>query len=117
DEDSWKRILPPVEDTGCDAVELNFGCPHGMSERGMGSAVGQVLVVSEAGSDAALLDIRDGRIVINDEYQTSLPHVWAGGDCVDSKHDLTVQAVEDGKRAAASIDRALRQRISRNGGG
>ncbi|HEV2896527.1 MAG TPA: NAD-dependent dihydropyrimidine dehydrogenase subunit PreA, partial [Pseudaminobacter sp.] len=27
---------------GCDAVELNFGCPHGMSERGMGSAVGQV---------------------------------------------------------------------------
>jgi dihydropyrimidine dehydrogenase (NAD+) subunit PreA len=31
-----------VEDTGADAVELNFGCPHGMSERGMGSAVGQV---------------------------------------------------------------------------
>ncbi len=28
--------------TGCDGVELNFGCPHGMSERGMGSAVGQV---------------------------------------------------------------------------
>ena len=79
-------------------------------------AIGQVLVVSEAGSDAALLDIRDGRIVINDEYQTSLPHVWAGGDCVGSKHDLTVQAVEDGKRAAASIDRALRQRASRNGG-
>ena len=42
DEDSWKQILPPVEDTGADAVELNFGCPHGMSERGMGSAVGQV---------------------------------------------------------------------------
>lgn len=42
DEESWKRILPMVEDTGCDAVELNFGCPHGMSERGMGSAVGQV---------------------------------------------------------------------------
>jgi dihydropyrimidine dehydrogenase (NAD+) subunit PreA len=42
DEASWKYILPMVEDTGCDAVELNFGCPHGMSERGMGSAVGQV---------------------------------------------------------------------------
>jgi len=42
DEASWKRILPLVEDTGADAVELNFGCPHGMSERGMGSAVGQV---------------------------------------------------------------------------
>jgi dihydropyrimidine dehydrogenase (NAD+) subunit PreA len=42
DEASWKAILPMVEDTGADAVELNFGCPHGMSERGMGSAVGQV---------------------------------------------------------------------------
>jgi dihydropyrimidine dehydrogenase (NAD+) subunit PreA len=39
---AWKAILPMVEDTGCDGVELNFGCPHGMSERGMGSAVGQV---------------------------------------------------------------------------
>ena len=42
DEDSWKAILAAIEDTGADGVELNFGCPHGMSERGMGSAVGQV---------------------------------------------------------------------------
>ena len=42
DEESWKFILPLVEATGADGVELNFGCPHGMSERGMGSAVGQV---------------------------------------------------------------------------
>ncbi|MBD3764391.1 MAG: NAD-dependent dihydropyrimidine dehydrogenase subunit PreA [Rhodobacterales bacterium] len=42
DEDSWKAILRAVEDTGADGVELNFGCPHGMAERGMGSAVGQV---------------------------------------------------------------------------
>ncbi len=42
DEQSWRAILPRVEDTGCDGIELNFGCPHGMSERGMGSAVGQV---------------------------------------------------------------------------
>jgi dihydropyrimidine dehydrogenase (NAD+) subunit PreA len=41
-EPSWKAILERVADTGADAVELNFGCPHGMSERGMGSAVGQV---------------------------------------------------------------------------
>jgi dihydropyrimidine dehydrogenase (NAD+) subunit PreA len=41
-EESWQAILPRVEDTGCDGIELNFGCPHGMSERGMGSAVGQV---------------------------------------------------------------------------
>jgi dihydropyrimidine dehydrogenase (NAD+) subunit PreA len=41
-EQAWKDIIARVEQTGCDAVELNFGCPHGMSERGMGSAVGQV---------------------------------------------------------------------------
>ena len=41
-EDAWKAILPRVEETGCDGIELNFGCPHGMSERGMGAAVGQV---------------------------------------------------------------------------
>ena len=41
-EAAWRAILPMVEDTGCDGVELNFGCPHGMSERGMGAAVGQV---------------------------------------------------------------------------
>ena len=41
-ESAWKAILPRVEDTGCDGIELNFGCPHGMSERGMGAAVGQV---------------------------------------------------------------------------
>ncbi|MBS1958089.1 MAG: NAD-dependent dihydropyrimidine dehydrogenase subunit PreA [Bdellovibrionales bacterium] len=42
EEDSWKRILKKVEDTEADGIELNFGCPHGMSERGMGAAVGQV---------------------------------------------------------------------------
>jgi dihydropyrimidine dehydrogenase (NAD+) subunit PreA len=41
-EESWKEILARVEGTGADGVELNFGCPHGMSERGMGAAVGQV---------------------------------------------------------------------------
>ena len=42
DEDSWKDILGHLEDTEADGVELNFGCPHGMAERGMGGAVGQV---------------------------------------------------------------------------
>jgi len=41
-EEAWKAILPRVEATGADGIELNFGCPHGMSERGMGAAVGQV---------------------------------------------------------------------------
>jgi len=42
EEEPWKAILKRVEETEADGVELNFGCPHGMSERGMGSAVGQV---------------------------------------------------------------------------
>jgi dihydropyrimidine dehydrogenase (NAD+) subunit PreA len=41
-QESWHEMVKRVEDTGCDGLELNFGCPHGMSERGMGSAVGQV---------------------------------------------------------------------------
>ena len=40
--EAWHRIVQQVEDAGADGLELNFGCPHGMSERGMGSAVGQV---------------------------------------------------------------------------
>jgi dihydropyrimidine dehydrogenase (NAD+) subunit PreA len=39
--EEWQVILKRCEDTGCDGLELNFGCPHGMCERGMGSAVGQ----------------------------------------------------------------------------
>ncbi|HEX9761105.1 MAG TPA: NAD-dependent dihydropyrimidine dehydrogenase subunit PreA [Candidatus Acidoferrales bacterium] len=38
----WHDIVRRTEDAGADALELNFGCPHGMSERGMGAAVGQV---------------------------------------------------------------------------
>jgi dihydropyrimidine dehydrogenase (NAD+) subunit PreA len=38
--EEWKEIIQKAEDTGADALELNFGCPHGMCERGMGSAVG-----------------------------------------------------------------------------
>ncbi len=40
--ETWHEIMKKTQDTGADGVELNFGCPHGMSERGMGAAVGQV---------------------------------------------------------------------------
>lgn len=38
----WHNVIRRIQDTGADGIELNYGCPHGMSERGMGSAVGQV---------------------------------------------------------------------------
>src|SRR6201988_117465 len=40
--ETWHEMVHRAHDAGADALELNFGCPHGMSERGMGSSVGQV---------------------------------------------------------------------------
>jgi dihydropyrimidine dehydrogenase (NAD+) subunit PreA len=40
--ESWHEMVRRAEAAGSDALELNFGCPHGMSERGMGASVGQV---------------------------------------------------------------------------
>ena len=71
-------------------------------------ATGQVFLPTsaEAGS-AEPLELADGRIAVNADRQTSLPDVFAGGDCV-AGIDLTVSAVEDGKQAAHAIDRMLR---------
>ncbi|MFE0420853.1 NAD-dependent dihydropyrimidine dehydrogenase subunit PreA, partial [Streptomyces tendae] len=41
-QDKWHEIVKRVEAVGVDGLELNFGCPHGMAERGMGAASGQV---------------------------------------------------------------------------
>ncbi|KMJ60245.1 dihydropyrimidine dehydrogenase [Bacillus sp. LL01] len=41
-QEKWHEIVKKVEAVGVDGLELNFGCPHGMAERGMGSASGQV---------------------------------------------------------------------------
>jgi glutamate synthase (NADPH/NADH) small chain len=68
-------------------------------------AIGQKLVAQDLGEGIAL---QGGRIKVDVEGRTSLPDVWAGGDCVAGGKDLTVAAVEDGKRAAHSIDRYLR---------
>jgi glutamate synthase (NADPH/NADH) small chain len=71
-------------------------------------AIGQVLVKDPFDESRLLLDLHDGRIVVDEERRTSIPGVWAGGDCVAGGQDLTVAAVEDGKQAALSIDRYLR---------
>jgi dihydropyrimidine dehydrogenase (NAD+) subunit PreA len=43
----WHEFVKQSADCGADGIELNFGCPHGMCERGMGSAVGQNPDVAE----------------------------------------------------------------------
>jgi glutamate synthase (NADPH/NADH) small chain len=54
------------------------------------------------------LALEKGRITVDDDGRSSLPGVWAGGDCVAGGSDLTVVAVANGKKAAASIIAALR---------
>ena len=68
-------------------------------------AIGQALDLS---SIADGLETQRGRIVVDAGHRTSLDGVWAGGDCVAGGDDLTVSAVQHGKLAAHSIDRALR---------
>lgn len=70
-------------------------------------AIGQALVPADLEDARDVLELEGGRIVVDGERRTSLPMVWAGGDCVQGGRDLTVVAVEDGKQAALSIDRHL----------
>ena len=68
-------------------------------------AIGQKL-------DRVLLDdcglsLREGRVVADDDGRTGVPGLYAGGDCRLGGRDLTVEAVEDGKRAAHAIHAAI----------
>lgn len=61
--DAWHELIERVEESGVDALEINFSCPHGMPERKMGAAVGQ---------DCALLEEVCGWI----NERATIP-VWA----------------------------------------
>ncbi|MBI3758670.1 MAG: NAD(P)-dependent oxidoreductase [Deltaproteobacteria bacterium] len=68
----------------------------------------QVLVAAgQKLHDAAGLFVEHGKLQVDSQYRTSLPDVYAGGDCIRPGEDLTVQAVEDGKRAALAVHAAL----------
>lgn len=68
-------------------------------------AIGQTYLPEAAGS---AITLKQGRIAVDENGQTSVPGVWAGGDCVAGGLDLTVDAVRLGKLAAFSIDKTLR---------
>jgi dihydropyrimidine dehydrogenase (NAD+) subunit PreT len=70
-------------------------------------AIGQVFVPQVLEGSHDVLELEGGRIAVDFERRTSLPGVWAGGDCAAGGRDLTVVAVEDGKQAALSINRML----------
>ncbi|HEY4940315.1 MAG TPA: NAD(P)-dependent oxidoreductase [Rhizomicrobium sp.] len=67
-------------------------------------AIGQQLDLKTLGH----LALKGGQVVVDADYRTSIPGVYAGGDCIASGQDLTVQAVEDGKRAAIAVDKQVR---------
>ncbi|MHB2166339.1 NAD(P)-dependent oxidoreductase [Alsobacter sp. R-9] len=73
-------------------------------------AIGQTFVTADLEGG---LELANGRIRIDGGHRTSHPKVWAGGDCVAMDKDLTVVAVEHGKRAALSIDATLRAGAAR----
>jgi glutamate synthase (NADPH/NADH) small chain len=70
-------------------------------------AIGQNFVAAALDGAVPALALEGGRIKVDAERRTSLAKVWAGGDCAAGGEDLTVVAVEDGKRAAESIHRTL----------
>jgi glutamate synthase (NADPH/NADH) small chain len=71
-------------------------------------AIGQIFISDPLEEDGhVLLELTDGKLAVDAEGRTSIAKVWAGGDCTPG-NDLTVRAVQDGKLAAFSIDRALR---------
>ena len=38
--EEWQKLIKTFNKTPCDAFELNFSCPHGMPEKGIGMAIG-----------------------------------------------------------------------------
>jgi dihydropyrimidine dehydrogenase (NAD+) subunit PreT len=70
------------------------------------TAIGQTFLPHEV--NGVPLRLEKGRLAVDAERRTSVPGIWAGGDCIAGGQDLTVAAVEDGKQAAHSIDRVLK---------
>ena len=99
------------------------------AEKGATLELDKVLMVGEGedvkigtpfleGGKVTALVLEHGRIAVDDNRNTSLPDVWAGGDCINGGEDLTVSAVQDGKLAAIDIDRFLRRQNGlKNGSG
>jgi dihydropyrimidine dehydrogenase (NAD+) subunit PreT len=71
-------------------------------------AIGQAVQWKLLGDTAEIVALEKDRIVVDEQRRTSLAGVWAGGDCVSDGEDLTVSGVQDGKLAAISIDRFLK---------
>ncbi len=81
----------------------NFNLPADMIFK----AIGQTYVDATGGA----LALEGGRIQVDPERRTSVAGIWAGGDCAAGGKDLTVAAVDDGRRAAESINAFLQSSL------
>ena len=107
----------PVAVHGNGAVrEVEFGYmaegPSGLTPTGetfrlkadqVFKAIGQTLVGAPDG-----LTLSGGKIAVTGPGRTSVPGIWAGGDCATGGDDLTVTAVAEGRDAAMDIIAGLR---------
>jgi dihydropyrimidine dehydrogenase (NAD+) subunit PreT len=76
-------------------------------------AIGQKVLWHNLADTAQILELEKDRIRVDEDRRTSVRGVWAGGDCIAGGKDLTVSAVQDGKVAALSIDRFLKDQTPR----
>jgi len=112
-----KRVI--AEGGRVSAIELEYTALDGERLIGTGEtavlaadqvfkAIGQSFVPVALNGSGAAIELEGGRIKVDADGRTSMPKVWAGGDCVvDGREDLTVAAVAAGRDAAESIHRAL----------
>ncbi|MZR30296.1 NAD(P)-dependent oxidoreductase [Sneathiella litorea] len=113
----WMQPVGIVSDNGAvSAVEFEY-TKQGPDGKLIGSgekttleadmlfkAIGQIFVPDPVFGTAAQLELKNGKIAVDDSYATSLEGVYAGGDCIDGNVGLTVAAVQDGKKAALAIN-------------
>ncbi len=116
----WLQPRRVVADGGkVSAIELEYTTQDGDRLVGTGEtitlradqvfkAIGQSFVAEPLNGASMTVELERGRIKVDAEGRTSMPKVWAGGDCVaDAREDLTVSAVAAGRDAGESIHRAL----------
>ncbi|MRX51220.1 FAD-dependent oxidoreductase [Paracoccus sp. S-4012] len=92
---TWTRDLP-------DSVMMNTGETTRIAADQVLVAIGQRLGAMPEG-----LEIEGGRIAVRGAGRTSVPNVWAGGDCATGGDELTVTAVAQGRDAAEDIHELL----------
>lgn len=89
--ESWETLARRCEAAGADALELNFSCPHGMPEHGLGAAIGQ---------DAGIT----GRIAGWVRAVVKLPVIVKLTPNVTDVRPIAVAAIEAGADALAAIN-------------